>query len=209
MQIKPNSFAIVIIGRWNPYILTPQWITENLFENKPPVQIEFSLNLDLPNRYRINNVFITPTTEKIILTSFDNSHESLIAMGNVAVKLCSILLHTPVMSLGINFGYFENENKEELLEMFAFEKNDPFSNDGWNIKSYTVKKFMVKDKFQLNLTTTIDENNDLHFEFNYHYNVPNRDFLETLFNNDNILSFKENSLELLNNVYKLKLPSYE
>jgi hypothetical protein len=213
MQIKPNSFSIVVVGRWNPYILTPQWITQHLFDNAPPVQIEFSLNLDLPNRFKVHNVIITPTPEKVIITSVDDNAESLTQIGTVATKLCSILEHTPLIAIGINFGYIEKEDKSELLSNLDFDKNDPFSEDGWRINSHLVKRFIVKDHYKLNFTLTLDDNDDFHFDFNYNYVITpkelagktSREYIEDLLKGNGVISFYENSKELLNNVYNLKL----
>ncbi len=205
MEIKPNSFTVVIVGRWNPYILAPQWITQHLFNDVPPVQIEFSLNLDLPNRYKILNVLITPTPEKVILTSVDNSVESLTQMGEVAIKLCNTLAHTPLNAIGINFGYIEKENRQELLENFDFEKNDPFSENEWEIKSHLIQRSLIKDNYKLNFSLSMDENDNFHFDFNYNYVLPTREFIQELLADGKIISFYENSLELMENFYELKL----
>ena len=178
-----------------------------MFNDKPPIEIEFSLNLDLPNRYKIKGIYITPTPDKVILSSVDNSEESLRQMSNFAVRLCKILTHTPLRSIGVNFGYFESESKEDLYDKFSFDKNDPFSEEGWQIKDYAVKRYMVKEGFDLNFTTTIDENSNFRLEFNYHYNITEKNNIIDLFEKFDILSFKSNSQDLLYNIYKLKLPN--
>lgn len=205
MQIKPNSFEVVLVGRWNPYILNPQWIAENLFENKSKVQIEFSLNLDTPNRYKIDNVQITPTPDRVTFSSFDNSDESLILMGNVAVKLCNILSHTPLMAIGVNFAYIEAENKNDLFEKFGFDKNDPFSEGGWQVKTQGFSRFLVKENYSLNFKVSLDRQNNFNFTFNYHYNIRNRDKLNELLENQSVINYRDNSLELLDTIYNLKL----
>lgn len=205
MQIKPNSFEIILVGRWNPYILNPQWIAEHLFEHKAQVQIEFSLNLDLPNRYKIHNVQITPTPEKVVFSSFDNSDESLLLMGRVAVKLCNILSHTPLMAIGVNFVYIESENKEGLYEKFGFDKNDAFSDDGWEVKTQGFSRFLVKGDYNLNLKVSLDRQNNFNFGFNYHYNIRKREKIIELLENQTVILYRDNSLELLDTIYNLKL----
>jgi hypothetical protein len=207
MQVKRDGYSIVIVGRWNPYILTPQWVAEYLFEGKRQIQIEFSLNLDLPNRYKIHNVLITPTPEKILLSSADNSDESLSEMSKAAVKLCNILQYTPLNAVGINFGYVETEEKETLLDMFRLEKiDDPFSDDGWQIKTREIKRLMIKDNIYVNLSVTLDEATNFNFDFNYHYNlVKNRQSITELLAEGKVISYKNNSLGILTNIYKLKL----
>ena len=204
MTIKESSFSVVIAGQWNRSILNPAWLVANLFEDNPEVQVEFSLNFDMPSRYRVKNIIIAPTDEKVIFLSTDNSDESLKLIEYTAIKLCNILSHTPFVAVGINFSFIESTEKDKLLPLMSFTDSDDLSDKGWGVYQKSIKRFIVNDFYKLNLSIMMDDNSDFHFDLNYHYQISNvTQIEENLYNR--VISYKEMSFLLLNQLYNLNL----
>lgn len=204
MQIKENSYSIVLVGKWNPAILAPNWIVANLFENNPSVQIEFSLTFDIPSRYKVGNITISPAVDRIIFLSNDNSDESLKLMESAAIKLCDILNHTPLVAVGINFGYIEKVNKEKLLPLMEFSDTDEITNDGWNISNQSITRYLSKNGYLTNLTISIDGNSDFNFDFNFQYQTLNANQVSEHLSGK-VVDYKNQAISLLNTLYNIQI----
>jgi hypothetical protein len=204
MVYKELTSSIVVRGSWNRSILNPIWLVSNIFEDKPDIKVEFSINFDSPTRYRIGNMILIPGDEKLILSSVDNSDESLKFMEKTAITLCQILQHTPFKAVGINFSLFENENKRKLIPLMNFSDKDYLSADSWIITQRTLSRHLESDFYKINFSIKMDENDDFHFDFNYHY--PSTTIEEIIGNlKDKTLQYRDNTLQLLNTLYDLNL----
>ena len=204
MIIKESSFSIVLAGKWNPSILTPAWLTVNLFDDNPQFQIEFSLNFDIPSRYKVKNITISPSVDRVILTSNDNSDESLNLLESVAIKLCAILSHTPLIAVGVNLGFIEKQNKNLLLPLMSFPDDNDITDNGWVISNQSIKRSLSKEGYFTNLTISLDQNSDFHFDFNYHYNAISANQVSACLLNK-VTDYKSQSIELLNQLFKLNI----
>lgn len=208
MILKDNSFSIVLAGAWNRAILTPIWLVNNLFDNKPEPQVEFSVNFDAPFRFVVKNIIIAPGIDKVIFWSKDNSDESLKLMEETSVRLCSILTHTPLVAVGINFGFLEKNNKAALFDLFKFNDTDGISSNQWTITRPSIKRSLSKDAYFTNLSISLDDNSDFHFDFNFHYKVSETNEVKT-FITDKIIDYKNQAISLLNSLYKLNIEENE
>ncbi len=204
MTIKELSYSIVVAGKWNPAILIPPWLVANLFTDNPQMQIEFSLNFDIPSRFRVKNIIIAPSNDRVILLSIDNSDDSLRLMEEVAIKLCTILSHTPFVAVGINFSYLEKTNKDGLLPLMNFTDANGITEKGWAISNQSIKRTLTKNGYLTNLTISLDQNSDFQFDFNYHYNTINiTQISECLLNK--VIEYRNQSTGLLHELFNLEL----
>lgn len=204
MLIKELSYSVVIAGKWNPAILTPSWLVANLFDDNPQMQVEFSLNFDIPSRFKVKNIIIAPAIDRVILLSADNSDESLALLETVAIKLCNTLSHTPLVAVGINFGFIEKVNKAALLPLMNFSDTNAITEDGWAISNQSIKRSLSKDGFLINLTISLDDYSDFHFDFNFHYKTANAAAVSAcLF--EKVLVCKNQATALLNTLFNLQL----
>lgn len=204
MQIKELSYSVVIAGKWNPAILTPPWLVANLFDDNPQMQIEFSLNFDMPSRFRVKNIIIAPSVDRVILLSIDNSDDSLNLMEAVAIKLCNILSHTPIVAVGINFGFIEKQNKDGLLPLMNFSDSNDITDDGWTISNQSIKRKLVKNEYTINLSISLDDNSDFHFDFNYNYKANNAVQVSACLLNK-VVVYKNQATSLLNELFNLQI----
>jgi len=204
MIIKESSYSIVLAGKWNPAILTPAWLAANLFEGNHQVQIEFSLNFDFPPRYKIRNITISPSVDKVILLSNDNSDDSLTLLESVAIKLCATLGHTPFVAVGVNFGFIEKQNKNSLLPLMNFPDSNNITDSGWNISNQSIKRSLSKEGYFTNLKISLDGNSDFHFDFNYHYPTINATQVSECLS-EKVIDYKNQCITLLNELFNLEI----
>lgn len=204
MQTKPSSFSIVLAGKWNPAIITPPWILANLLEDNQQIEIEFSLSFDIPSRFKINNITISPSIDRIILVSNDGSDESLELIELIAIKLCNILSHTPLVAVGINFSFIETLNKELLLPLFTFSDANKLDDNNWEVSNQSIKRTLKKETYNINLTINMDNETNFSFDFNHHYIAINSDQVSACLLGK-VIEYKNQSISLLNDFFDIQI----
>jgi hypothetical protein len=110
MQLQAEKTSLVITGAWNPAIVTPNWIAEHILKipaDKPfQVQVTMPVNeLGLPSSFRFEQLALTAHGGALIFHLTPDSHEQVAKTFNVAGNVLSILTHTPVTGVGVNFEY--------------------------------------------------------------------------------------------------------
>lgn len=113
MKLLSDRTTLIIAGAWNPAIVNPNWIGREIL--KYPLDKQFTVGIALPiqdmsvagvqPRLTFETLSMTATAQS--LTFFiDAANEVQIAKTfEVASKVLRTLSHTPVVALGINFGY--------------------------------------------------------------------------------------------------------
>ena len=187
---------IVVVGRWNRFILNPEWISKTLFETEN-LQVEFSFDLLLPPRYTSDSIRLTTLDDRIMITPLSYSNDSMLNAEKITLKLISLLPHTPLTAIGFNFGYQYDdfhinriiEFKDTLDQSFDASYNKVSFKRSYNINDCVV-----------NIEQTAAENN-VNVDFNYHYN-------STYFKNDlsklegKMIEFKSKSELIMKNTYQ-------
>jgi hypothetical protein len=204
MQIKASSYSIVLAGKWNPAIITPPWILANLVEGNQQIEIEFSLSFDIPSRFKINNITISPSVDRIILVSNDGSDESLSLIESIAIKLCNILSHTPFVAVGINFSFIETLNKDNLLPLFSFSDANKLNENNWDISNQSIKRTLKKGVYNINLTINMDNDTNFAFDLNHHYITPNSEQVSAALLGK-VIDYKNQSISLLNDLFDIQI----
>jgi hypothetical protein len=208
MKIKDKSVAIVLAGKWNLFILTPEWVINNLYEDHPEVKIEFSVNFDAPIRFRIKDIIFCPTPDKVLLIAITPTEDTLAELERIAIRLYTILSHTPLNAVGVNFGFIEEVNKDHLFPIFNYSDKDSLSENQWEIKNASLKRQMIKDGVLLNLTLVLDGNNNVHFDFNFHFDFDQNKQLEELLGKKSIQCYHY-AIEVLESIYHLNFEQHE
>ncbi len=201
MKVIDDKINLIIIGKWNRYILSPAWISKNLFHNKT-IEIEVGIDLDLPPRYTHENVRIIPTQNAVNFFALKYDDLVLTRIENMVYELTTILEHTPVRAYGINFGFIEEENIE-LSKIFNISDNTKLTSFGLRIDGYSLKRHLIRGGQIINLTIS-QEDKGILFGINFHTDVKKPKNIS-----DNIKGmFVENKKiceKLLSEVYDLKL----
>lgn len=202
MKVKQDSTNLVIAGKWNKYILSPDWLAKHIFD-KSEIKVEFSFTLDLPPRFTCDNIRIVPTEDRITFIALEYLNDVLEKIENMAYILTDLLPFTPIAAFGTNFAYIEEEAKMDLLDIFELKDNNKLSDYDVTIEKYSIRRKLLIEEQALNFDI-LQEGENVVFGLNFHYEAP-----PIGFNKDNIKgTFVENKKiaeNLLNNVYKLVL----
>ena len=200
MKVKRDSTNLVIAGKWNKYILSPDWLAKHIFE-KSEIKVEFSFAFDLTPRFTCDNIRIVPTEDKVTFIALEYLNDVLEKIENMAYILTDLLPFTPIVAFGTNFAYIEEGARLDLLDIFELKDNDKLSDYDVTIKKYSIRRTLLIEGQELNLNI-LQEGKNVVFDFNFHYDAPSIGFIK-----DNIKGrFVENKKiaeNLLNNVYKI------
>lgn len=202
MQIKENSFSIVVVGRWNMYILTPQWIGENFFKEEK-VKLEVPFNLGLPFKYtsEVHKVMFVPANNKVTFIALDSSEDCLNKMEEFVLKLVEALPVTPVSAAGINFGYVETNADAQLQRIFEFTDNNFLGDYGCHETNSSInRRFIVRDRV-LNFNMS-KQDKKIDFDFNFHYEVSKTAEIKEKIR-DKVIENKNIAEDILKTIYRL------
>jgi len=206
MKILPDSLTLIIVGKWNRYILTVDWLAKNIFQTDN-VQIEFSLDFDLPPRFTKDGIRIIPTENRITFIALKYDDVVFSRIEKMTLRLAKLLPVTPVTAFGINFKFVEESPKSELLSLFELADNNKLSDNDIRIEDYFLKRKMIVNNRVLNLNI-IQESKKVLFEFNFHEELQNINMLIQKIEG-RFIANKEIAENLLNNIYGLNLEMEE
>lgn len=210
MKIVDGTWSVVIVGKWNRYILTPEWIGKKIFE-QDEFEVQFPVNRpELAPRYKSsNNILFMPAIHKcqfIAQPPYDN--DMLTKMSSYIRKLVTILEHTPVTAFGNNFGFEVDSDKFGFLGLFNLADTGPFLGKRLDPTTTEIKRQFPIDKHFLNFTI-IHNQEKVNFDFNFHYNVSQPTEIAELVTDTLIIENKQKAYEILQEIYQLDLADDE
>ncbi len=197
----------MIVGKWNRYILTPEWVGTNIF-GEMEIQVEFPINRpDLAPRYKTkDNILFMPAVHRCQFLYSENNDEVLEKVGLLAKKLTTVLTHTPISGVGVNFGLEENSDQFALAEMFNFPDVDKLIDNDLETGLIEIKRTFSIKMHTLNLGIAYDRDaSKVFFNFNYHYDVATAQSASELCDSKLIIENRDRTLAIMNNVYGLEL----
>ncbi len=112
---KPSRENIVVTGTWNPAILHPRWLVEN--QCIGPVEMKLSPLSNGYVQFSGDGCFRQPQPDRLVGGPLpDGKPERAVAFME---RVLTILEHTPVSAIGLNFGYDFSRAGDEIAESIA------------------------------------------------------------------------------------------
>jgi hypothetical protein len=183
---KTDETTVVLVGRWNPAILTPPWLAQHVFgENAEqiPVEMELSSVAGQPPRFTMLGLRIMPAFDRLILSPHGLEDEQVAVCETRIRALLNTLPHTPISACGINFTFVDPEPVEPLLELFTDEEGlAERTGLEFETRSTSRARAIAMNGYVLNFTRSLSAENVVTYKFNFHYAVTNAAAAEELFN---------------------------
>src|SRR5438552_8961697 len=99
MGAKCSFSNVVVIGAWNPAILTPDWLSRNKVVGEGPKELVIGWGVPM-NRITFEvegaTFFVDAARLEIRATGMNDC-------GRFVVRILGLLPHTPVVAIGVNF----------------------------------------------------------------------------------------------------------
>ncbi len=118
MQPVFEGWTIVMVGGWNPKIFQPDWVVEHLFPGQD-ITAEFLLQSGVQQlRLSVGSTLLLPGSERVVVGVTEDSNAAIQSQEVTAVQVLTLLGHTPLRAVGINFRFVEDDPSEDLLAVF-------------------------------------------------------------------------------------------
>lgn len=202
MEQLYNGFdTLVVVGSWNQYIFTEEWIVNNILAEGVEYTIQYPLNPLGSLQFTLNNIRFRVLGGRLTFQIVNNPELACREIIKIARSIFQKLIHTPVTALGINYLY---ESKECAISNFSHD-TELVAATGYDITaSELTRSFKISTNETLNLKIELKEEKNI-FNFNYDYKINKiEDILDIIGDEDNIIKEKnEASNKIITQVYSI------
>lgn len=206
-----DTFNIVVVGSWNPAIFSPEWAKNYLADDKnKEVVLAIPMQMASPSRLTVDEeVNFYPSTQALMIDCVVYKLD-LLEVCSLKLKLiASLLQHTPVTAVGINFRFaFEVTEIPALLNLFSFDDAVKLNADKYKLMSSSLKRtFELSDSTMLNLS--IESKSDIFLcEFNFHSDIKQLSEIVDKTSSDRMKTCHAQAVEFMRDVYSIDLEEF-
>lgn len=175
MTPASEGFSIVIVGRWNPFIFSPDWVTTHLRDgDDTAVRIGIPVdNAEGPRQIAFEHTRLYPSTTRLDIRPEAPALDQMREIERTARKVLDLLPHTPVSALGINFEFHEQAEREAIQSNFVLSDAGQIDASAYQLTQTRLRRaFSARGQSTLNLTITWDSSM-VSTDFNFHKEIPN------------------------------------
>jgi hypothetical protein len=204
MKLDLRNPTLIFLGAWNPAIFQPSWVAKYLHDIPEGERISASqVTVLAPAGPRhiifINNVGLAASTDRVEIFLNADSDAAREHAENVAIRLLSVLPHTPLGGFGVNDHYLEADPEADLLDKFVTSEK---INEHYKILGRSFSSALeMDDGVTLNFSRKVSES-EIIFDFNYHYARIDRNSIEPTLSGI-LKKHLDSSLESLAKLYDL------
>jgi hypothetical protein len=163
MALIASGWTVVVVGRWNPAILTPAGIAQRLFklpegENRP-LRIEVPLDGVSPYRVRHadDNVVVMVNEQRLIIEAATRTYATLAKAMEVGVNALNALPETPFSASGFNIHFTAEDLCQEIIPVVASPLDSAVVDNGYAITKRLSGRAIPYRSGEINLTLTQTE----------------------------------------------------
>ncbi len=198
-----EGWSTVIIGIWNIPIFSPEWMSGRLTDTKN-IGIEIPINnpASFP-RFSFDNIYLRFESNRLILSPREPNEELLQITEKVALKALEELPYTPVVAVGVNFQYVEEDPQGPLLNLFNLSDNSDLSGAGAIVKSTSISRQLDLSGQILRLKVTLRTDDKIVFDLNFHQDVTSAEEAKEHLDRRTV-DFHRKGIELLEKAYALE-----
>ena len=174
MKLEPTNWSVVLVGRWDPAILSPSGIAKHVFHLAPKTQVQVAVPLDGVSAYLVTNLDSTLTVHverdrlQIDVLRFD--YQSL-AQGLLAgVNALEALPMTPFSAVGYNINFTTNELCPELISLTDCPVDKDISEKGYTLSGRSLGRSVQYGDGQINISIG-QKDNSYAVNCNFHLDV--------------------------------------
>jgi hypothetical protein len=174
MAVELNHTSVVVLGRWNPAILSPQWLLTQGIVTAPEggeVHVQGIMGSGGEIVFGLGGVSWEVSAPKLAIKSGAGDD-----CGRFAAAVLEKLGHTPVGAIGVNFAYNipEGEFPDDMLPTFGrFEQ--PTESEESNLRQIRVRVSLARGENGACHIAVEHTPGLVVLSYNYHENVASAD----------------------------------
>lgn len=210
MKILPGNeaFNIVLIGSWNPAIFSPEWTKQNLaddLEREVVLAIPIQM-MAMPPRLTVDNINIYPSTQALGIDCADYDDIALDVCSRKLERLATLLPHTPVTAVGVNFRFVDSLGDNlALARLFTFDDAGKIDSVEYTLATTLIKRaYILPDSTILNFSIEA-QSDQLRIEFNFHTDIKSLSEVPQLTKLARIKKYRAQAISFMDIVYDVQM----
>ncbi|MGO9117533.1 MAG: hypothetical protein ACLQPD_07970 [Desulfomonilaceae bacterium] len=209
MHVELEQWNIVIAGVWNVAIFDPPWIGQYVLkgtslEGQQGVQ-EVFLDARGPEiRHTIGTLRLKPFPDRFTVGTTSIEDLPLTLMESAAASILKTLRHTPVIGLGINFGFSSSSPPpERFLQKFQINDDEALELICKRSKiSSEIKRSFPVENMMCILNHMIGLNdNRVKLQLNFHHDISNADQAVKELEKKPVIPLREIAMKIVTEMY--------
>ena len=169
MAIEAHDWNVVVIGAWNPAILTPAGIARRLFKvpAETPVLVEVAMDGPASPRVRHDRLAVCLRATRLIVDAEDPDFATLQLALAAARNALQSLPETPFSAAGFNLRYRASEMPSSLAELTGSRIDDRLSDAGYRIVARTLRRSVDFREGRVNVSIESNDQDDCQMHLNF------------------------------------------
>ncbi|MCP4049792.1 MAG: hypothetical protein GY730_03700 [bacterium] len=153
----------VVVGHWNPAILTPKGMASLIFDKGPnePIEILVPFNVMGPHRLKSEGVLASVSQNKLFIECEQNNWETLEKSKKYCCKAIAELPRTPLIAAGFNLNFtLQDEDEDEgfLSSISNDFLDNNISDAGLEIIKRNIHRSFIWKSGNINLSLEMNSN---------------------------------------------------
>ncbi|MBE3123533.1 MAG: hypothetical protein IMZ55_00510 [Acidobacteria bacterium] len=176
MPLQAFGWGVVIIGHWNPAILTPIGIAKHCYSlpENTPIEVLVPLDQVAPVRVKHGNLVVMADAMQMQIEATDCSYESLSSAMTVGANALRNLPVTPVVAAGFNVKYRCETPTAPATERTSCSLDDCLADADYTISDRKIQRGLEFEAGRLNLILEQETAGACVFQCNFHRNSRQR-----------------------------------
>lgn len=168
--MKPNldGWNILLMGHWDPLILTPSWVGKHVAEGE--VSVDLPQAPRLPPRLNFDGVSTLVVDNRLVVTPHSHEEQALDNAESIVIDLLELLPHTPLTGTGVNFQWLLPLDGK-VAKVLRPADDGALAALGFSVQSTVVRRKLVHDGHQVNLTAETAEGGQARVGVNFHHDT--------------------------------------
>ena len=187
MYFKPSDWNVVIVGRWNPAILTPGGIKKFVFKMEEAEKVEVAVPLDGLSPYLVKqpekNITVITDVNRLLIKVENEDYQTLAHAMEAGVNALESLPQTPFIAAGFNIRFKTEESPTEILDICTSTIDAKMGELGHIISARGISRSINYGDGNLNININ-HINNISEVLFNFHRNSNKKDELVSWLHTD-------------------------
>lgn len=180
MPFEPTNWNVIVLGAWNPAILTPEWIGKNIFKiaSGTPIAVEVPLSTMAPWKVKHEDISVRASSGSLEFICDSTTHATLERARTLACIALEELPKTPVMAAGFNLRFASRELPPELGEIITAGLDKALSDSDYKIQGLSTRRTLKINEGVINCEITISDKDDVLLVINFHRDSTDRGALK-------------------------------
>jgi hypothetical protein len=161
MKLQPINWSVVLVGGWNPHILTPAGVAKRVYKEEKGATLRVEVPLDGESPHRVFNpkeeISVVCTDQKLTIDLTQAKYENLALALESGVNVLASLPETPVEAVGYNLNFGRNQFDNDFYKLIEAGFDTTFSDAGFSLVERGIKRGVSYKTGRINITATITE----------------------------------------------------